>query len=419
VLSGTVGIVREAAVDHEVSTAHLISSIERDEAFTTNLLRFANSAANSRPIRVQSIRQAVTLLGRRQLAQLALEAATYRFLEQIPGDPASRGQLHLHSLAVAASACVAATLADVPRDDVHLAALLHDVGKLVMPGAFGEDAMREIAAEAPVGIDRARLERERLGVDHAYAGALLARLSGLNDVAVDAIQGHHGGRSGQECASPDAACVQLGDAVVRLMAGEDPGEELTAVALDRLGLSPEALDRIAEQAAPDAAPAESGTLATRVGELERLATTDDLTGLANRRAWIQHAAEQLRSTSHGALLICDVDHFKTINDSHGHRVGDLVLIEIGRILERHGRAGRLGGDEFAVWVPQEAEAEAVANGIVASCAELARSGTPASISIGVAVASRHGQDTTALLEAADAALYEAKRGGRAHARHAA
>ena len=59
--------------------------IESDEAFSANLLRYANSAANARPIRARTIRQAVTLLGRRALVRIALEAETYRFLERFPG----------------------------------------------------------------------------------------------------------------------------------------------------------------------------------------------------------------------------------------------------------------------------------------------------------------------------------------------
>ena len=56
------------------------------------------------------------------------------------------------------------------------------------------------------------------------------------------------------------------------------------------------------------------------------------------------------------MLICDVDGFKSVNDTHGHRAGDLVLTEVARVLARHGVAGRLGGDEFAVWVREGEEA---------------------------------------------------------------
>src|SRR3954469_20910556 len=85
VLSGTVARIRVLAEDPHGTTSDLVTVIESDEAFAANLLRYANSAANARPIRARTIRQAVTLLGRRALARIALEAETYRFLERFPG----------------------------------------------------------------------------------------------------------------------------------------------------------------------------------------------------------------------------------------------------------------------------------------------------------------------------------------------
>src|ERR1700741_4737786 len=85
VLGGTVARVRTLADDPHGSTSDLVAAIESDEAFAANLLRYANSAANARPIRARTIRQAVTLLGRRALARIAVEAEAYRFLERLPG----------------------------------------------------------------------------------------------------------------------------------------------------------------------------------------------------------------------------------------------------------------------------------------------------------------------------------------------
>ena len=117
--------------------------IESDEAFSANLLRYANSAAYARPIRARTIRQAVTLLGRRALVRIALEAETYRFLERFPGGAhLSRGQLHVHAVTVAAYAATTADLRGAQTDSAHLAGLLHDVGKLLMPAAFGVVAAR-------------------------------------------------------------------------------------------------------------------------------------------------------------------------------------------------------------------------------------------------------------------------------------
>ena len=203
VLGGTVARIRTLADDPHGTTSDLVAVIESDEAFAANLLRYANSAANARPIRARTIRQAVTLLGRRALVRIALEAATYRFLERFPGGAhLSRGQLHVHAVTVAAYAYTTAELRGAHTDTAHLAGLLHDVGKLLMPAAFGVVALEEIAAEAPVGAARAALERKRLGLDHAAAGALLVGLTEPDDAVTQAIAYHHGGPTGLACPTP-------------------------------------------------------------------------------------------------------------------------------------------------------------------------------------------------------------------------
>src|SRR3954463_8482951 len=105
VLGGTVSRIRALADDPHSTTGDLVAVVESDEAFSANLLRYANSAAAARPIRARTIRQAITLTGRRQLVRIALEAETYRFLERFPGGAAvSRGQIHVHAVNVAAYA---------------------------------------------------------------------------------------------------------------------------------------------------------------------------------------------------------------------------------------------------------------------------------------------------------------------------
>src|SRR5690606_7441947 len=94
--------------------------------------------------------------------------------------------------------------------------------------------------------------------------------------------------------------------------------------------------------------------------LERLAATDPLTGLANRRALLEGVERELRRTDsapgNGALLMLDLDHFKSINDTYGHAGGDKVLVHLAvllrSMLRQHDVAGRLGGEEFAVLLPE-------------------------------------------------------------------
>ena len=416
VLSGTVARVRALAGDPQGTTSDLVNAIEADEAFAANLLRYANSAANARPIRARTIRQAVTLLGRRALVRLALEAETYRFLERFPGGAhLSRGQLHVHAVGVAAYAATAAELRGAHADTAHLAGLLHDVGKLLMPAAFGVQPLEEIAAAVPSGSERARLERRWLGLDHAAAGALLVGLSEPDDIT-RAIAYHHGGPAGVAVPSDETACVIVANAIAHALTGEEPDATPLAAALERLGAGPELLDEVAERAGVTAT-GPVGELAEAVARLEVVAHTDDLTGLHNRRSWIEAVRRELAAGTQGALLLCDVDHFKGVNDRHGHRAGDLVLTEVARVLARHGVAGRLGGDEFGVWVREGAaagrrEAATIAEEVARSLPpELVTGDQPVGITVGMAIA-EEGADVMELIEAADHELYAAKPGGR-------
>lgn len=158
-------------------------------------------------------------------------------------------------------------------------------------------------------------------------------------------------------------------------------------------------------------------VASASDELQRLARTDSLTGLANRRAF-EERAEELWQTRGGAVAVTamvDIDHFKTVNDRHGHAAGDQVLIALAQHLERTVAGstatsviGRLGGDEFAVVALVD---DATAAESLASTLRLPAVVTEpdATASIGVAVGS-HPTVEEALV-AADHALYEAKRAG--------
>jgi diguanylate cyclase (GGDEF)-like protein/putative nucleotidyltransferase with HDIG domain len=423
VLSGTVARLRELAADPDATTPQLVATIDDDESFSANLLRYANSAAYARPLRARTIHQAVTMVGRDALARIAMESATYSLLEQMPGTGGrSRGAMHLHAVSVASCGVEIAQRTNASVEVVHLAALLHDIGKLVMPLAFGADAVDEIARECPSGSARVALERERLGVDHAFAGALLADQEGIRGELFETISFHHGGLPGPESPTREIACVQLANVVVGMLAGDEADQELVHVALQQLGATPAILDEVAEAALPkQGASASAGDdgLAARIASLERLASTDELTGLANRREWLARTRTRLARGDDGAVLVCDVDRFKQINDKVGHLTADLVLTEIARVLGRHGDAGRLGGDEFALWIACDAAtAQQAAGAIVEEVSgRLPGDGElPAvTVSIGVALTADHGRELTNLLEAADTALYEAKEAGRARA----
>jgi putative nucleotidyltransferase with HDIG domain len=298
VLDATVLRVIALCDDQDSTAADLVDALEQDATFAANLLRFANSAARSHPIRAKTIRQAVMLVGRRALRRLALEAATFRFLERCRGNGrASCGQLHLHAITVALGAAACAEEARIPGDTIHLAGLLHDVGKLVLPEVFGEEACDAVARDFPAGAERVLAERERFGIDHAQCGALLAERWGLPAEVASIIAWHHGGPTGVGAPNPDIACVQLSDNVAGMLAGVEADHALLEVALDRVGLTSDVLDVLADEMTQTDQRGEAGRLAQRVAELERLSQTDDLTGLANRRHWLQTTRTALGRSS--------------------------------------------------------------------------------------------------------------------------
>ena len=161
-------------------------------------------------------------------------------------------------------------------------------------------------------------------------------------------------------------------------------------------------------------------------EVERLSRTDALTGLYNRGHWQERFREELARASRYArpcsLVLFDLDHFKRINDTHGHLAGDQVLHAVAELLNQTLRvsdiAGRYGGEEFAVVLPETALAQAlsVAERFRESLAAATLMGPegPLAVSASLGVAQyKSGMDgPEALLRLADEALYLAKRRGR-------
>ncbi len=405
VLDATVLRVLAALDDPDTTTADLVAVLEADPTFAANLLRFANSAARSMPIRAKTIRQAVMLVGRRALRQLALETATYRFLEAAPGTGASRGELHMHALGVAGGAQAAAIDLAIPGEVPHLAALLHDVGKLVLPLAFGAATCDAIALRHPGGFERILAEREQLGVDHATAGALLAERWNLPAGVPEAIALHHGGASGLASPEPQVAVVQLANELHRILGGGAPDHALLDVALERCDRDPAILDDLARHVLPSGT-APPDELGRRVVDVDHLSQTDDLTGAANRRYWLQATRAALSATGRGALVLCEVQGLDAIDAAHGPRVADTVLGEVARLLGHHGRTGRLGSDRFGVWIPGGAVALADATSAIGASLErsLGLDGIPAWGALGGAAAPRDGSELAALLDAAAARL---------------
>lgn len=205
-----------------------------------------------------------------------------------------------------------------------------------------------------------------------------------------------------------------GEAVGTLVLGdESPHQELTADEVFMLQIA-------AVHGATTVANAQM------YARMERMATTDPLTGLVNRRRLMELADEALaRADRFGrkvSLLLIDADHFKRVNDTYGHAVGDVVLRHVSNLLRREARrvdvVARLGGEEFVLLADETdvAGAAILAERIRARIGSETIRGSFGEISVTVSVGTstwpENAQSKEQLLERADQALYEAKRAGR-------
>jgi len=198
--------------------------------------------------------------------------------------------------------------------------------------------------------------------------------------------------------------------------------------LGRLALAPSASnDRDTEQLVALVARELGGPvrIAALMDEQKLLATIDPLTTLRNRRAFVELSRVEINRSQRYelplSLVLIDVDHFKAINDGHGHATGDQVLSSLGALLQRQLRLpdlpARWGGEEFVIALPNTdgAGAQVVAERLRCAVQVMAipHAGTPIAVTASLGVASfRPGESLESLVDRADRAMYMAKTNGR-------
>ncbi len=446
----------------DLSIDLLADSIQRDPALSMRVLKTANSGLYGRPRSVTKVREAVMVMGLRTVKTLALGFSLVGNMRE-----QNRGANHSvwqRSLLMAAASRTAANRAGYPcAEEAFLAGLLSGIGVIALDQAIGPGYRELIAPAGGEGAKQRAIERAELGFDNAEAGAALADKWNLPEQLVTAIRYYP---------APDAApiehrnlvrCVATAEAAADLALGVDPAgaltrfrwdceqlfnvpaeevEELVARIILGASVFAQMLDfetmKIDPQEVLDGAreallqiTLESERENARLHEeSERLAfeaSTDPLTGLSNRRHLDEFLGEQFRiSARYGtplSVLMVDIDHFKDVNDTHGHPTGDQVLRELALALRETQReadlCARYGGEEFVVVLPATAGEGAmeVAERIRTTIERRAMLATSATlkitVSVGVASYSAGDQPTADwLVKEADMALYDAKRAGR-------
>ena len=468
--------ILEIRADPDSGVRELAEVVESDPALATKILATANSAFYRRGHEVTSVERAISLMGRNSVMTITL---AFSVASSIPADGTvggvSMARYWNHSIVSAAAArALSAEVAPGLVGEAFLVGLVSNIGRVAL-GLAAEDRYRPIA-EANGGWPTHAVERDHLGVSSAAASAQLLEswnMPALFSAAIGSIEDP--AWAGDEETRQVASMARMAQAIAVffLEAGDAAHlRELTADAT-AFGIGGDVLDKVldgirshveeigSQLSLNVSATDYAGTIAKARAQLveqalqtdelwhrereqrQRLEETqatyeaearqDPLTGLANRRAFSEqletHVAFRLKAEEElhkpmGVVMV-DVDHFKSVNDTHGHDVGDRVLIELGTALAAITRedetVARLGGEEFVLLAPM-ATKEALA-----TAAERFRAAVEAleipladgetlrvTASFGVATlgSPTSVEDGDRLLKAADEALYEAKASGR-------
>ncbi|MCC6620394.1 MAG: GGDEF domain-containing protein [Deltaproteobacteria bacterium] len=471
-------LVIRAANDPRISLADIARLIEREPSLTVNLLRLANSAAYATGREIKSVGQATVLLGARVIRNIAVAHAVTAMRATIDVGGFDRAAFWEDSLR---RACAALVLAREHRLDdpseAFTVGLIQDLGVLVMAVQGHGDRMQ--ALRTSPGPERRQAELELSGKHHAEHFITLGRAWGLPRDLVETVSLHHAdapnsaeprikrlahvarvadeladitqtqargdtivrARQALEALAPRGARLEL-DALVDLTAQEMATQsrdldiriheqprfeslvESANQALVRISSTYEELTQRLELLLREK-EALVARLAETNAELHRLATTDALTSVLNRRSFAEALAARLadgaRAGTPTTLLFVDLDHFKQINDELGHAAGDAVLVTVARRLAQGVRltdvVGRLGGEEFAVLLPacDRDAGLAVGERLRASVRQpfAVDAGLDLTVTASIGGVTLRGPTSPdAALRLADEAMYRAKAGGR-------
>jgi diguanylate cyclase (GGDEF)-like protein len=447
--------------------------ISKDPALTARVLSVVNSAAYGLSTQITNVPRAVNLLGAGETRTIAL-AYGLRLIAEASGLPAR----HVETIWTASltKACAARLfcehVAPPHVDDGYAVGLIQDIA-LPMLMAVDTDFYEENMIHGGGEPDWLGAERRHFGIDHAGLGRMLLRQWGAPSGLTEPIALHHkttmrlpkpSGESIAQAASLVAGVLPhfyeepnetqrgwLTQVHARFLAGHFPSPDvyiLTAVtnAREMAGKSEPLTDRqreqlirrlIGEVSEQTVSTVASGhqmrrALASERNDLNTLrakAFSDPLTKLLNRRGFTMLVERRLdEAFARGQSVCCmtfDIDDFKTINDGHGHEVGDRMLIGLARMLRRCARGddliGRLGGDEFVAFIPGLSSGHAhrmachLAESIVGRELRVKDNLVlPLYLTIGAAYLETVTDITTldALLAVADRALYQRKRLGK-------
>ena len=230
----------DEALNANASNHYLVDIVSEDTALSARLLRLANSAMFNFPSKIDTISQAITIIGTQQLRALVLASSVVRLFKDIPEDLINMESFWRHSVACGVAARVIASLRrNANVEFFFLAGLLHDIGRLILFKDLGS-AMSTIMAEAKTTSSLLyKLEQQELSFDHARLGGLLLKEWKLPAQLIETTAYHHAPQRAADFPE-EVAIVHLADIIANTLQYGSSGERLVpaleTAAWDRIGL---------------------------------------------------------------------------------------------------------------------------------------------------------------------------------------
>lgn len=468
------------AVKDDTNTfQELAEIIKTDPALSSQLLKIANSSLYGLSKKVDCLTKATSLLGTKTLTNIALSFVLVNNLE-INTD---EGQFDINGFwkRSITNGVAAENLARITGDasqDIFITALLQDIGLLILYNSRPGDFNRLMDEKRVTGRSLSDTEQDLFGYGHADLGSMLLESWNLPKSIFIPIRDHHK-KAFNGAFGTHSSLLSIADKISSIYHGSKVNEkslELHSLLKTRFQMSSETIDELIDDIGEQARelmsifsidPGDMGPISVLMRDanvelrklnlsyeqvvfelqqaknnaeklaldlknandrLRDLAFYDDLTGLHNHRYFQETFDDELyrsqRFNKPLSLLLLDVDHFKLVNDTYGHLVGDLVLQEVSKQMARLVRqsdiVARYGGEEFAIILPETSLSGAkvlgqrLRRGIeqleILAGVEKVR----VTICIGIAGTEMEGVDfdKTVMISQADEALYLAKKNGR-------
>jgi diguanylate cyclase (GGDEF)-like protein len=470
--------ILEAVRNDSIPTQELVKIISSDPALALKVLKVANSPVYTRSMKVATVKNAITVLGVNALKNIALSFVIIDGISANSKMTYDFESFWRRSITAAVSTEILSKRMRVSHDDLFISALLQDIGTVILSLHLARQGL-EPSLTDPHPLASPAEEKAVYGFDHQEIGYEILREWGLPESICHLVRNHHSAEGGPQELLPklrilalantlsslfhstashedfenfsqalESLCRATRDEIETLIDSAhertreilsffeiDPGNMKTCSQilqeaneeLGRLNLTYEQMVVELRQA-KEKAENLAQELTEANSRLRELAYRDPLTGLFNHGHFQELLDRELvRASRYGhplSLILFDLDHFKRVNDQHGHPTGDGVLKRIGEMAMDNVRAcdyvARYGGEEFGVILPEtDAKgslilAERIRKTIESTeiCFNDARIASTVSMGVATYYPGRAVKSKSEIIAAADRALYESKRQGR-------